>query len=436
MTSDGLLQRWPWAKLDDVLEPLESGGKLQMGWSPQCEKEPALGDETWAVLKTTAIQPGEFVPDHNKRLPQDMSPRPAIEVRSGDLLLTNAGPRARCGIPCLVRSTRPRLMLSGKMYRFRPNPDLYEARLLEYFLLSPGAQARIDSMKTGISDSGLNLTQGRFLGLPIPVPPIEEQRRIVDILEDHLSRLDAGSRLLQSTHTKMTAWRRAIIDEAIWTKDFPTQSIAGLLREPMRNGHSARASASGSGVRTLTLTAVTQGEFSNRFTKITSAEPSRVSDLWLRSGDILVQRANTTELVGTTALFAGPDDWAIFPDLLIRLRVDESLASPAYVASAIRSERAHRWLRGRAKGLAGSMPKIDQGTIGALQIPVPSRDIQGRLVAALDDIDAAAVRMRRSTEHAVRAGAGLRRSLLAAAFSGRLTADRSRDEQIEELANV
>ena len=140
-----------------------------MGWSPQCEKEPATKIEIWGVLKTTSIQPGEFQPEHNKRLPAHFEPRPSIEVRSGDLLLTNAGPRARCGIPCLVRTTRPRLMLSGKMYRFRPEPEIVDPRFLELFLLSPVAQARIDKMKTGISDSGLNLTQGRFLQLRVPV---------------------------------------------------------------------------------------------------------------------------------------------------------------------------------------------------------------------------------------------------------------------------
>ena len=86
-------------------------------------------------------------------------------------------------------------MMSGKMYRLRPNQRI-DPRFLELYLLSDDAQKRIDGMKTGISDSGLNLTHGRFVELPVPVPPLEEQRRIVAILEDHLSHLDAADEYL------------------------------------------------------------------------------------------------------------------------------------------------------------------------------------------------------------------------------------------------
>ena len=85
-------------------------------------------------------------------------PRPNIEVRVGDLLMTCAGPRSRCGVVCLVERTRSKLMMSGKMYRFRPNVQAMDTRFLAYFIQSRGAQLAIDRMKTGISDSGLNLT--------------------------------------------------------------------------------------------------------------------------------------------------------------------------------------------------------------------------------------------------------------------------------------
>ena len=95
---------------------------------------PSETPEEWGVLKTTAIQPGTFMPEHNKRLPAHLTPRPQIEVNPGDILLTCAGPRSRCGIACLVRSTRKKLMMSGKMYRFRVPEEHFDARFLEAFL--------------------------------------------------------------------------------------------------------------------------------------------------------------------------------------------------------------------------------------------------------------------------------------------------------------
>ena len=205
---------WGRRRIADVLAELPNGKVLNQGKSPQCEKEPSPSDEIWGVLKTTAIQPGEFVSVHNKRLPSNREPDESIEVASGDLLLTCAGPRVRCGVPCLVRETRPRLMLSGKMYRFRPNEELVGAEFLEGYLLSPSAQELIEGMKTGTSDSGLNLTHGRFSELPVPLPPLEEQERIVEILEDQLSRLDASLAVADAVEERSAALRRSLLHSA------------------------------------------------------------------------------------------------------------------------------------------------------------------------------------------------------------------------------
>lgn len=140
---------------------------------------------------------------------------------------------------------------------------------------------------------------------------------------------------------------------------WPTVQLGSLLREPLRNGHSAKSTGTAHGVRTLTLTAVTKGDFSEKNTKITSANPDRVSTLWLESGDILIERSNAPELVGTTRLYRGPSNFAIFPDLIIRVRLNRT-ADPAYIELVLQSEALRTYFKKRAKGMSGSMPKIDQ----------------------------------------------------------------------------
>src|SRR6266852_1432724 len=122
---------WANARIDELLCPLSDGRIMHQGWSPQCEKEPSPSEDVWGVLRTTSIQPGSFREQHNKRLPDKLIPRPLIEVSAGDILITCAGPRSRCGVACLVRITRPRLMMSGKMYRFRVPSECVEARFVE-----------------------------------------------------------------------------------------------------------------------------------------------------------------------------------------------------------------------------------------------------------------------------------------------------------------
>jgi len=173
-----LPKSWCSTEIEHILKPLETGKVIQQGWSPQCEKIPSQDNE-WGVLKTTAIQEGFFLPKENKKLPEHLEPRSAIEIKSGDILMTCAGPRNRCGVTCFVKETRGRLMMSGKMYRFRTDQEKVSSKYLEAFLLSQEAKFEIDKMKTGISDSGLNLTHGRFKTLSVPIASINEQKRIV-----------------------------------------------------------------------------------------------------------------------------------------------------------------------------------------------------------------------------------------------------------------
>ncbi|WP_158879989.1 restriction endonuclease subunit S [Streptomyces sp. NRRL F-4428] len=157
-----------------------------------------------------------------------------------------------------------------------------------------------------------------------------------------------------------------------------------MLREPLRNGHSARITTEPNGIRTLSLTAVTLNDFSEKYTKVTCADPERVDDLWLKPGDILIQRSNTPDLVGTSALYKGRENWAIYPDLLIRVRLN-SCITPEFAALMLRSRTVRDYFKAHAKGLAGSMPKIDQSTIASVKMLVPPLPEQHRIVETLED---------------------------------------------------
>lgn len=231
-----LPSKWVKVAIEDLFDPLEDGRTLHQGWSPQCEKGPSETEEEWGILKTTAIQPGKFLSEQNKRLPAELTPRPQIEVKLGDILLTCAGPRSRCGISCLVRATRKKLMMSGKMYRFRVPEGLFEARYLEGFLQTSAAYDAIDRMKTGGSDSGLNLTHDRFRQLEVPVAPLNEQRRIVETYEELSSDLTAGVAALERVREKLKLYRASVLKAAVegtltaeWRRHHPQVEPASEL---------------------------------------------------------------------------------------------------------------------------------------------------------------------------------------------------------------
>lgn len=188
--------------------------EVGQGWSPRCHNHPAGDETTWAVIKTTAIQEMAFSPDENKELPSNLEPRPHLELKSGDLLMTRAGPRKRVGVACLVRKVRPKLMLCDKAYRLTLDRRKVVPEFLELVLNAPRIQREIESLKSGINDSGVNLTQKRLLSLQICLPSLERQAEIVRILEERLSRADALEAEIDAALARAEALRQAILKRA------------------------------------------------------------------------------------------------------------------------------------------------------------------------------------------------------------------------------
>jgi type I restriction enzyme S subunit len=195
---------------EDLFKSIDHGlVTLGQGWSPRCEKEPSPDENTWGVIKTTAVQSLEYRQEENKRLPDALEPRQNHEVLVDDLLVTRAGPRVRVGICCLVKETRKKLMICDKVYRLRVQSDVILPEYLELVLNAPNVLSEIEKLKSGINDSGVNLTQNKFVQLQIPYPSIEDQKSLIQIVTykiDSISRLDEeiGKQLLKAEKSKQS----------------------------------------------------------------------------------------------------------------------------------------------------------------------------------------------------------------------------------------
>jgi type I restriction enzyme S subunit len=187
---------------------------LSQGWSPKCINQKSIDSNQWAVIKTSAIQSGKFVEFENKILPDNLQPKEQHEIKKGDILITRAGPRVRVGICCLVRKTRPKLINCDKVYRIELNQNLVDGEYFEYALNSPEILSKIEVMKSGSSDSGLNLTQKAFLKLQIPFTSKEEQHQIVQEIESRLSVCDKVEESIQESLLKAQALRQSILKKA------------------------------------------------------------------------------------------------------------------------------------------------------------------------------------------------------------------------------
>lgn len=188
--------------------------KLDQGWSPKCENLASVDKNQWAVIKTSAVQQGYFVEIENKILPTNLTPKEQHEIEVGDILITRAGPRVRVGVCCMVKHTRPKLINCDKVYRIKVNKKLIIPEYFEYIINTPKYQDEIEKMKSGISDSGLNLTQKVFAKITIPIPTIEKQHLIVQEIESRLSVADKMEESITQSLQQAEALRQSILKKA------------------------------------------------------------------------------------------------------------------------------------------------------------------------------------------------------------------------------
>jgi type I restriction enzyme S subunit len=164
--------------------------RLDSGWSPQCDPGPRRSTDEWGVLRTTAVQRLRFNDREHKVLPTHLDPRPTMEAQIGDILITRAGPRQRVGICCLVDVVEPRLMISDKLIRIHLADEL-DAAFVALALNAGPTAAALESAKSGMAVMQMNISQSRLRTLPIPIPPLIEQRRIVAKVQEMMSVCDA-----------------------------------------------------------------------------------------------------------------------------------------------------------------------------------------------------------------------------------------------------
>ena len=219
---------WNYLKLHDLVLSIEQG------WSPKCENNQA-SDSEWGVIKTTAIQNLNFLDHENKKLPKSLIPKPWLSIKKNDVLITRAGPKNRVGVVCLVSKTRDKLILCDKAYRMRFPEKVISSAFMESLLNSENFKKKIEALKTGIDDSGVNITQPKLLSLKLPLPPMEEQKTIEKILDQNLSNVERSISDINFALKKSLALKQSILKKAfsglLVKQDINDEPAAVLLKK-------------------------------------------------------------------------------------------------------------------------------------------------------------------------------------------------------------
>ncbi len=162
---------------------------IRQGSSPTCEPWPADGIDEWAVLKVGCSNTGRFQALENKRLPDTTAPQPENAVLNGEIVMSRSNTKELVGCASVVDRPYPRLLLSDLTYGLGVG-DLADNRYVAYSLASSHCRHAIASMAKGSSPSMQKISQRDVREIPLYLPSIVDQRRIVTYLDDRISKID------------------------------------------------------------------------------------------------------------------------------------------------------------------------------------------------------------------------------------------------------
>lgn len=425
-------ESWKWTKLNDLVIK-----NIKRGKSPTYVEQSTV--QVFAQkcnIKTGGTNMGlaKYLDEHK------LDKYPDTEfMQNGDVVInsTGGGTMGRVGLfEDTDRENNMRIVPDSHITTIRSNAFVYYKYL---FYVLKNYQSYLETQGEG-STNQTELKPAVIMNLLVPLPPFAEQKRIVSKIEELLPLVDryaAAYEKLEQFNAKfpedmkksvlqyaiqgklveqraeegtgeelyqqIQAEKQRLIKEGKIKKEKPLPEIAedeipfdipgnwkwvrllDVVEEKPANGFSPKGVDYQTAVKNLTLTATTSGYFKADAFKYVDIQLEPDSKYWLKKDDLLIQRSNSRELVGTSCIYTGDDDAFIYPDLMMKLRVMNGV-DVKYVDHVLKSPLTRNYFSKTASGTSESMPKINQGIVSATLIPLPPLAEQKRIVAKLEEI--------------------------------------------------
>ncbi len=140
----------------------------------------------------------------------------------------------------------------------------------------------------------------------------------------------------------------------------------------------------------------------------------------IREGDLLVSRANTADYVGASVLVGPVRSKLLLSDKSLRL-TPKAGVNPEWLWRALQTPSVRGQITASATGTKDSMRNISQVALRQVLVPKVGEAMQSEALNAFAAVAISTNRLRTEIDSSMVRLGNLRRALLAAAFSGRLT---------------
>lgn len=293
----------------------------------------------------------------------------------------------------------------------------------------------------------LKLTQASMNTIPVPMPPLTEQQRIVEQIESLFAKLDDAKEKLLDTLDSFNVRKDAVLYNAfsgelsqIWresnnvSKDtWSTVLLKDMIISGPQNGMYKEKSAYGSGTKILRIDGFYDGYIVSwdKLKRLTLTNEE--FELYrLNVNDIVINRVNSMPYLGKSALVRELPEECVYESNMMRIKIDEAKVYPEYLIKYLNSMLGLQELRKNAKQ-AVNQASINQQDVKNVKVVLPSLEEQIEIVRLLEFLRDEEELAKEKIVAVIEQIDLMKKSILAKAFRGELGTNNPDEESAVEL---
>ena len=251
---------------------------------------------------------------------------------------------------------------------------------LYYYLKSK--KKDVNNLGRGVAQNNINLSLLRKF--KIPVIPLRQQKKIIEVLDNVSSTINNYERELALLDELVKARFVEMFGDPIENqKDWEVVKIRDIVKD-VRYGTSKPAVEGGRYPYLRMNNLTVDGGLDLSDLKYIDIPDNEIEKCVVRKGDILFNRTNSIDLIGKTAVFNLLDDMVI-AGYIIRIRLNDQIL-PDVFSQYMNLEAMKKVLRGMAKG-AVNQANINAQELQNIKVYIPDMGLQRNYVKFKEEID-------------------------------------------------
>jgi len=226
---------------------------------------------------------------------------------------------------------------------------------------------------------------------------------------------------VERNHNNQKNQKNHSSDEGELPEGWKWVKLGDVIEKP-KYGTSKKCSYAMNGIGVLRIPNIVKGMVDSSDLKFAQFDEEEIETYSLKEGDILTIRSNgSVDIVGKCALIRKRDEQFLYAGYLIRLRANQKMLLPKYLANILSSANLRNQIEERAKSTSG-VNNINSQELAGLIIPLPSIEQQKKIIEAIESRLSVADKMEESIAESLQQAEALKQSILKKAFEGKLVA--------------